>query len=530
MRRPADNPGATIELHPCTALYLSILPKMLEAGKQMNTVKQWSPWELTLRGPDGGNPFVDVQIQAEFTQGGNTVKSYGFYDGDGVYKVRFLPRWQGLWQYRIRANAALSGDLSGTLLCTAPAPGSHGPVRVARRWHFAYEDGTAYAPIGTTCYAWIHQPADLRAQTLDTLAQSPFNKIRMCVFPKYYDYNREEPQRFPYERTQDGGWDYTRFHPAFFWQLEQCILSLCELGIQADIILFHPYDKWGFANMGAPADDRYLRYIAARLAAYPNVWGSLANEYDLMELMTKSKTTEDWERFADILMEYDPYGHLRSIHNCFGFYDHTRPWITHCSIQRQDVYKTAEYTDEWRSAYGKPVVIDECGYEGNINHGWGNLPAQELVRRCWEGTVRGGYVGHGETYLHPQDILWWSKGGTLHGQSPARMAFLRSILADGPQDGLDPISFGMAGWDLPCGGRQGEYYLFYFGFSQPCFREFTLPQPGSYQVDVIDTWNMTIEALPQACQGTFRVALPGRSYIAVRMRRLSPGRASSPHA
>jgi hypothetical protein len=51
-------------------------------------------------------------------------------------------------------------------------------------------------------------------------------------------------------------------------------------------------------------------------------------------------------------------------------------------------------------------VIDECAYEGDIDQGWGNITGEEMVRRFWEGAVRGGYVGHGETYLHPEDILW----------------------------------------------------------------------------------------------------------------------------
>ena len=36
-------------------------------------------------------------------------------------------------------------------------------------------------------------------------------------------------------------------------------------GIEADLILFHPYDRWGYSNMGAENDDRYLRYVVARL-------------------------------------------------------------------------------------------------------------------------------------------------------------------------------------------------------------------------------------------------------------------------
>ena len=121
----------------------------------------------------------------------------------------------------------------------------------------------------------------------------------------------------------------------------------------------------------------------------------MANEYDLLW----SKDEADWERLAAIVGEEDPFGHLNSIHNCRPFYDYSKPWITHVSVQRVDVYRTAENTDEWRERWGKPVVIDECAYEGDIDQGWGNITGEEMTRRFWEGAVRGGYVGHGETYL-----------------------------------------------------------------------------------------------------------------------------------
>ena len=112
----------------------------------------------------------------------------------------------------------------------------------------------------------------------------------------------------------------------------------------------------------------------------------MANEYDLMP----QKTVEDWETYAKVVIENDPYGHLRSIHNCIPLYDHNRPWITHVSIQRVDVYKTAEMITDWRKQYRKPVIVDEVGYEGNIDFGWGSLTAQELTRRFWESCMRGG--------------------------------------------------------------------------------------------------------------------------------------------
>jgi hypothetical protein len=49
----------------------------------------------------------------------------------------------------------------------------------------------------------------------------------------------------------------------FFSHLEHRIADLRALGIEADLILFHPYDRWGYATMPAEADDRYLRSTSA---------------------------------------------------------------------------------------------------------------------------------------------------------------------------------------------------------------------------------------------------------------------------
>ena len=384
-------------------------------------------------------------------------------------------------------------------------------MRVANTFHFAYEDGTPYLPIGTTSYAWTHQGDALEKQTLDTLAAGPFNKMRMCVFPKSYLFNENEPEHYPFEGSLAAGFDYDRPNPAFYRHLEQRIGQLEELGIEADLILFHAYDRWGFSTMSPGQDDRYLKYVVARLASHRNIWWSLANEYDLLF----RKITADWERFAGIIQANDPNGHLLSIHNCQDFYDYSRPWVTHSSIQRQDVHKTAEFTGEWRDRWQKPVVIDECAYEGNIDQGWGNITGEEMTRRFWEGAIRGGYTGHGETYMHSQDILWWAKGGELHGSSPDRIAFLRRIVEETPGGFLEPLP---SAWDVPTAGIRHEYEISYFGFNQPTYRRFVLPAGRTYAVDIIDTWNMTVETSPETVRGRFTVELPGRQFIAVRLR------------
>ncbi|WP_432508889.1 DUF5605 domain-containing protein [Kineococcus auxinigenes] len=469
------------------------------------------PYEVQLDGPTHGNPFVDVEVSATFTCGEREVVVGGFYDGRGRYLVRLLPETAGAWSFRTSSTARSLDGIVGTFTVEGAAEGQHGPVHVDG-FHFRHDDGTRHTPLGTTAYAWIHQGADVREATLRTLERAPFTKLRMCVFPKSYLYNSNEPELYPYPRGEDGQWDFTRFEPAFFAHLEESIRQLGQRGIEADVILFHAYDRWGFSDMGAAADDHYVRYLVRRLAALPNVWWSMANEYDLLW----AKTEDDWERMAALVVKEDPVGHLLSIHNCGPFYDYTRKWITHSSVQRIDVYRTAENVDEWRRQWGKPVVVDECAYEGDLDQGWGNISGQEMVRRFWEGAVRGGYVGHGETYYRDDEQIWWAKGGQLTGESPERIAFLRRILEQAPDGVLDPLP---SDWDVPWAGVAQQQYLLYFGFGRPRFRSLVLPPGNAYYVDVIDTWNMTVQRLPETVQGACRVPLPGREFIALRLTR-----------
>jgi hypothetical protein len=476
-------------------------------------VRRYEPIEIRIDGPSHGNPFVDVELSAEFHGPDGSVRVGGFYDGDGRYLIRFLPTTPGWWDFTTTSTARSLDGLTGIVEVTAEAAG-HGPVRVAERFHFAHDDGTRHVPLGTTAYAWIHQPEELQLRTLAALEASPFTKVRMCVFPKSYLYNTEDPERYAFPRREDGEFDVERFDVEFFRALEARIADLDRIGVEADLILFHPYDRWGFADLGRAADDRYARYVTRRLAAFPNVWWSMANEFDLLW----TKTDDDWERLAGIVAAEDPTGHLISIHNCFRFYDYDRPWVTHCSTQRIDVYRTAENTTEWRQRWGKPIVIDECAYEGDLDQGWGNITGEEMVRRFWEGALRGGYVGHGETYYRDDEVIWWAKGGELHGSSPERIAFLRRITAEVPGGAIEPLP---SEWDAPWGGVADRHMLVYFGFNRPSFRTFTLVEGTRFAVDVIDTWNMTVERLDGEFSGTFTVPLPGRQYVAVRFTALA---------
>eukprot|EP00462_Mataza_sp_D1_P021928 CAMPEP_0175143726 /NCGR_PEP_ID=MMETSP0087-20121206/13647_1 /TAXON_ID=136419 /ORGANISM="Unknown Unknown, Strain D1" /LENGTH=557 /DNA_ID=CAMNT_0016427937 /DNA_START=810 /DNA_END=2483 /DNA_ORIENTATION=+ len=402
--------------------------------------------ELEFHGPSTGNPFVDVNLFASFEEmngGSNNVRVRGFYDGNGVYRVRFMPPIPGHWSYHTASNVAELAQRTGDFLVKPADKMTAAPVRARDTRSFEYATGADHISVGTTAYAWIHQNSTLLADTVATLSNtslSPFNKLRMTIFPKWYEYNRVEPTYFAYEGSRTAGWDFTKFDVTFWQRLDQRIEELLLLDIQADVILFHPYDHghWGFDCMGGTDadtydtanDERYLQYVVARLSAYRNVWWSMANEWDLVDCKRKGvpASSPTWDRLFQVLSHEDHANHLTSIHNCILYYNQSQPWVTH--ISSQGGYDMASI----KSLYApKPIVWDEVMYEGDIGK-WGGLTAGQMTDRFWWGLSQGLYTGHGETILtkdkaDDDQVLWWSKGGVLRGDSPVKIQYFSSLAA-----------------------------------------------------------------------------------------------------
>ena len=512
-------------------------------------MKQYEMFELVFSGEALKSDWAQIDLHAEFVCG-DTVKTVkGFYDGDGRYIVRFLPEMAGEWHWKV--TGAVNAE--GTEICQSA--GSHGPVKAVET-HFEYADGTLFVPIGTTVYALAHQDDALVEQTLESLKIAPFNKVRLCVFPKHYDYNHNEPPCYAFEKNADGSWDVNRPCISFWHRFEKILKQIADMGIQIDLILFHPYDRWGFSELAQQDNLIYLDYLLRRLAAWPGIWWSLANEYDL----NMKKSLADWQEIEEYVAGNDPFHHLLSNHNCMCFWDATRKNITHASLQTKGLSEIPR----WIREYQKPVIIDECCYEGNLPHFWGSISGQEMVRRFWRCYASGAYCTHGETFLSDDEILWWARGGALKGESPKRIAFLRQIMESLPgplsprEDNIwsvvlreredleralsslpeDMQDFwrrfsdsihrmriqdrtahlgGEHAWESHCGE---EAYLTYFDLQ--CYGEQTVQLPGDkvYKAELIDVWNMTREVIAESISGETKLTLPGRDNLALLITRV----------
>lgn len=529
-------------------------------------MKQYQMAELAFQGLDVPKNAVEVELSATFSNGDETVIVKGFYAGEGVYKVRFLPMQPGTYYYTVQGIIQKKGKLE----IEAADADMHGVLR-AEGVQLKYSDGTGLVPFGTTVYALAHQSEALIEETFETLQKAPFNKIRMCVFPKHYQYNHNEPVYYPFhflpgktletvEREGDSLsmvneplWDVRKPNYDFWEHFESIIKRLNHMGIIADIILFHPYDRWGFSRLTRDESLVYLDYAVRRLSAFPNLMWSLANEFDLMA----GKTMEDWYAFEAFVAAQDPYHHMLSNHNCFVLYDYNRPNITHISIQTREPSRVRSLMK-----YGKPVFIDECAYEGNLEETFGSLSGQEMTDRFWKVMVCGGFCTHGETFVDydaaepDEEVVFWSKGGKLKGSSPKRIAYLRAFVESlpGPIEpsagsGFAPMLY-MDKKELQelaamlpdtsativlavsemgeeerlyhltteseYNGHVGEQvYIRYFGRDIHGMVQMELPSDKEYTIEEIDTWNMTRKVVATGQSGLCKVRISEKQWMAV---------------
>jgi hypothetical protein len=468
--------------------------------------EQWGLFELTFPGPSTGNPFQDVTLTAVFTLDHRSVSVTGFYDGEGVYRFRFMPDQPGHWTFRTASSAPQLDGHTGAFTCTPPSPGNHGPVTTAHQFHFQHADATPYFPFGTTTYAVLFTAEQPFHDSLAGLRQAGFNKTRACVLPKPLGDKSEQMLPFPRTGTTN---DLTRFNTTYFQLLERRILALQQAGVQADLILFHPYDAWGYKSMPAASDDFYLRYTIARLSAFRNIWWALANEYDLI----KAKTTADWDRLFRITQAEDPYSHLRSIHHSRVIYDNSKPWVTHASLQSYDFEKSAAR----RLAWNKPIVYDEIQYEGDVDRRWGNLSAEEMTRRFWLAIIDGAYASHGEVFISESGQPSWSDAGALRGESAPRIAFLRKLIERITPIGLNEFE----GAYYLSAGDPDHTILYYFDYHRPARYDFPLPATATFRATLIDPYAMTETPIPGAFSGKSRLTLANKPYQAVLFQKVS---------
>ena len=182
------------------------------------------------------------------------------------------------------------------------------------------------------------------------------------------------------------GIDYTRFNIPYWQKFERMLRFARDrdmiISVVQDISTHH-------AQPAADSDDerRYLRYAAARLAAFSNITYDLGDDLD-------SFRDEKWVHETGTLIEtWDPYKHLATSHPVHREHqDRASDWFGFTSIQdwsrKQHALMLEEREIQKKTGRIIPQTNEEYGYEDHYPH-WAPAP-----RLGFRGDVAPDGLGH----------------------------------------------------------------------------------------------------------------------------------------
>ncbi|MCC6453536.1 MAG: DUF5060 domain-containing protein [Caldilineaceae bacterium] len=382
---------------------------------------QWQMHELALNAARNfRNPYTDVTITAQFSGPAGAQKTVrGFWDGGKRFRVRFTPPAPGHWSYKISSTPADSGlTQSGSFTVTAASSAQTGFVRrdPAYPTSFVYDNGERYFMMGTTYYEIVRTAcADTSEKAVWQVAvenakQFGINKVRMLVHPWGAPGSQEEPGFYskadfyptalPFVDN-----DHDRLDIRYWQRLDDVIRYLESQGMVADLLLFTNSDLAFGTQL---QDERYLRYILARYAAFPNVIWCLSNEWEYT-----AKDQAYWDTMGEIVHSEDPWMvegdayRALSIHNQTGgtaggkFSYFASSWPVHAIVQYGVRNGQFKFGDQWGNysivqnrGHEMPVVNDEYGYIGETR----TITLTQTLHRnaLWGTVIGGGYASAGD--------------------------------------------------------------------------------------------------------------------------------------
>jgi hypothetical protein len=349
--------------------------------RKVAAVPRWEMHEFELHGRcHVGNPFRDAALVGEFTApSSKRITVEGFHDGGDTWRLRFAPDEEGEWRYLLRGEGVELFE-SGQLRCVAPK--DHGFIRIhpENLYAFAYADGTAFFPMGDTCYGLFDDSPitpELRRSYLETRRRQHFNFVRMTIGHSETQAARD-PAFWAWGGTPARP-ELDQFNPVFFRGLDELFRDMASRGMNIELILLNFYRRpFTDTKLWTPARERlWLRYVLARYAAFNHVFlWTFANEYethpDGRYRLDRPGDVEWAKTRARLVKQLDPYRHLVTVH----------PVI---SASSQGVSPRDPFVPPWRIGpfFGQNTAFDVLSQQTSAAYAreW-NSAAQRWFQSC----------------------------------------------------------------------------------------------------------------------------------------------------
>ncbi|MFC2126249.1 DUF5060 domain-containing protein [Bacteroidota bacterium] len=309
--------------------------------KPMTKIGRWSYFEKSLEKEQiVDTPYGQTGLLASFKlPDGEIIRTRGFYDGNQIWKVRFMPSLEGVYNYELKfkdENTAVKGQFE---VQSSNIPGLINKYKKNPIW-FGYKDGeaellrsfhigdkfTADTCNSITGESWSKEQ---RGELLDWLQERGYNMLSIASL--YL--NRDAEGRGKGWKTPDL-WDTVNQVPDYReYQRMETILE--DLSVRK--ILVYPFAGFFGRNSNYPDDEEkrklFLQYTINRMGSYWNLMYMVGGPEPLLvgQPYMTSEQVSYWGTFIDSL---DVYDHILSCHNYTGndlFKD--EPWTDYGILQ-----------------------------------------------------------------------------------------------------------------------------------------------------------------------------------------------------
>jgi hypothetical protein len=276
------------------------------------------------------SPFADVQVDGVFTApSGATHVMPAFYDGDGLWRLRFNPGEAGRWTARLTSRPP-NPDLEAEFAFDVADREAKGFVRATPgdAWGFRHENGDPVFISGDTTYDLFGMEycgGDV-AGFLERRQAQGFNLFRTRLHVSYFhppagDFTWQTRRMWPWGGSATAP-RFDLFNLDWFQAVDRSVQRIEGIGLGLEMIM----EGWGFefpfnhrAWFTAEWEALWMRYLIARYDAYTCVWfWTPLNEYEYYPNgdWHWTPTADRWAlRIGRWIKETAPHGHVLAMHN-----------------------------------------------------------------------------------------------------------------------------------------------------------------------------------------------------------------------
>jgi len=353
---------------------LLLLLALFQHAAIAQQVEQWGRHIISIQNVSySGNPF-EIEVDGIFTHtsSGTSLTIPGYYAGNSVWKIAFMPTKTGAWTYRtVSPDSDLNGE-TGSISATATgqrgflAPDPANPrkwkfsngdyvIPISLRMNFFYESGSSSD--------W-NSAVDFLANDVDGLMYD--TRLQLFVF--------------------DGSWSNHQFDLDVWDRMEERMNALAARGRGAYIMFYADGSGKPLWNGQSNTEALLIRYAVARLGAYPIVM------WDTGIDISEYRDGNDIDWFGAELGSVDPYNHPRSSRSGGGSGSYLMANRTYES-RGDRIAEISEMLDYFDSA-SRPTDMSDSWGENRPSHPEKNFSPEDLRRAFWKALIAGGLGGH----------------------------------------------------------------------------------------------------------------------------------------